>query len=148
MLCTNIGIADVSVGERRNDIRRMLLDRRRELLCEIQNRVRDVRELGSNNHHQTVDLRDTVEAEPEDDLAFALIQMKAETLARVNVAVRQFDDGTYGYCIDCGEVIAPSRLRAMLFAVRCRDCEESRERLQHQDRGAVRRMPSWVGSRD
>jgi DnaK suppressor protein len=148
MLCTNLGIADVSVGERRNDIRRMLLDRRRELLCEIQNRVRDVRELGSNNHHQTVDLRDTVEAEPEDDLALALIQMKADTLARVNVAVRQLDDGTYGYCIDCGEAIAPSRLRAMLFAVRCRDCEESRERVQHQNRGPVRRMPSWVGSRD
>ena len=36
MPCTGVGIAEVSVGERRYDIRRMLLERRRELLSEIQ----------------------------------------------------------------------------------------------------------------
>ena len=47
MICTMVGIADVSVGEWRDDIRRMLVERRRELLNEIQSRVRDVREEGS-----------------------------------------------------------------------------------------------------
>ena len=146
MLCTEIGLAEVSVGERPVDIRRLLLQRRRELLSEIQSRVRDVRDVGSNNHHHTAELHETVEAEPEDDLAFALIQMKAETLGRVNEAVRQFDEGAYGFCADCGDVIASSRLRALPFAVRCRDCEETRENKQRRDRLRVQRVPPGVGS--
>ena len=33
----------------------------------------------------------------------------------------------YGYCSDCGGEISEQRLRALPFAVRCKDCEESRE---------------------
>jgi DnaK suppressor protein len=125
----------------------MLLERRRELLHEIQSKVRDVRELGSNNRHHSADLRETVEADPEDDLAFALIQMRAETLENVNEAIRRFDDGTYGYCVDCNEVIASSRLRAMPFAVRCRDCAETLENEQHRARVHLQRSPSEFDSR-
>ena len=117
MTCTGVGIADGLAGERRDDIRRLLVERRRELLNEIQNRVRDIREEGSAKYHYSNHPAEAVEAEPDDDLAFALIQMKAEVLERVNEAVRHFDEGTHGYCVDCGEVIASSRLRAMPFAV-------------------------------
>ena len=116
MTCTGVGIADGLAGERRDDIRRLLVERRRELLNEIQSRVRDVREEGSDKYHYSIHPAEAIEAEPDDDLAFALIQMKAEVLERVNEAVRHFDEGTYGYCVDCGEVIASSRLRAMPFA--------------------------------
>jgi DnaK suppressor protein len=145
MICTTVGIAEVRVGEQRDGIRRMLVERRRELLDEIHNRVRDVREVGSNHH--AADLTETVEAEPEDDLVFALIQMKAELLERVDEAVRHFDEGTYGSCVDCGEAIASARLRAMPFAVRCRDCEETREDSRHRQRVQLRRVPSGLGSR-
>ena len=147
MVCTAVGLADAPVGERRDDIRRMLVERRRELLNEIQSRIRDVREVASNQYHHLTHLDETAEAEPEDDLPFALIQMKAEILRRVNDAVQNFDDGTYGYCGDCGEVIAPSRLRAMPFAVRCRDCEERWENQQHSERVQLQRGPSALGSR-
>jgi DnaK suppressor protein len=147
MLRTGVDIADVPVSERRADIRRMLVKRQRELLNEIHRRVQDVREVGSNNHHNTTDLYETVEADPEDDLAFALIHMKTEMLARINEAVRQFDEGTYGYCVDCGAAIASSRLRAMPFAVRCRNCEEMREDEQHRERVQLQRVPSALGSR-
>jgi RNA polymerase-binding transcription factor len=53
--------------------------------------------------------------------------MKAEVLKRINEAVRRLDEGTYGDCVDCDDVVAPSWLRAMPFAVRCRDCEDRRE---------------------
>jgi DnaK suppressor protein len=141
-----VDIADVSVGLRGDDTRRMLLEHRRELLNDIQGRVRDVREVGSSHHHAP-DPGDTVEAEPEDDLAFALIQLKAEALERVNEAIRHFDEGTYGYCVGCGEVIAASRLRAMPFAVRCLDCEEMREHEHHRERVHVQRVSSGLASR-
>jgi hypothetical protein len=88
MICTGVYVAEVPVGERRDDIRRMLVERRRGLLNEIQSRVRDVREVGSATNHHTTDLTETVEAEPGDDLVFALIQLKAEMLEREST--RQF----------------------------------------------------------
>jgi DnaK suppressor protein len=126
----------------------MLVERQRELLNEIQIRVRDVREEGATGaYRHATDPGDAVEAEPEDDLSFALIHLKAEMLERVNDAVRRCDEGAYGHCVDCGEAIAPSRLRAMPFAVRCLDCEETREDEQHHKRGQWQRVPSGLGSR-
>ena len=146
MLRREIAIADGSVDEGRADIRRMLVERRRELLNEIHDRVRDVREEGSSHHHHTTQ-SDALEADPEDDLAFALIHMKAEMLERINEAVRQIDEGAYGYCVDCSELIAPSRLWAMPFAVRCRDCQEARENAEHRERVPLQRVPSGLGFR-
>jgi DnaK suppressor protein len=147
MISTGVGIAEVPARGRSHEIRRMLVERRRDLLNEIQNTVRDVREVGSNRYHHTTDLGEAVEGEPEDDIVFALIQMKAELLARVDEAVRHCDEGTYGSCVDCGKVIAPSRLRAMPFAVRCRTCQETCEEERHRGRVQLARVPSELGSR-
>jgi DnaK suppressor protein len=125
----------------------MLVERRRELLNEIQTRVRDLREEGSRRYDHNTHLDETVEAEPEDDLALALIQLRGEMLERVNEAVREFDEGTYGYCVDCGGIIALSRLRAMPFAVRCRDCEETREDEHHREGVQLQRVPPGLGWR-
>ena len=53
--------------------------------------------------------------------------MKAETLTKIDEALRRLEEGTYGYCFECGEEVSESRLRALPFAVRCKDCEEARE---------------------
>ena len=147
MFRTDIDIADVPVVNRRTDVRRMLVERRRELLNDIQSRVRDVRQDGASTTHRATQHDEAFEAEPEDDLAFALIQMKAELLERVNAAVRQVDEGTYGYCFDCGEAIATSRLRALPFAVRCRDCEEIREHEVRRVRVRFHRVPTELNVR-
>ena len=83
MTCAAVDIADVSISERRDEIRRVLVARRRALLNEIQSKVRDVRDVGSNGYRHSTDLDEPVEAEPEDDLVFALIQLKVEILERV-----------------------------------------------------------------
>jgi DnaK suppressor protein len=61
---------------------------------------------------------------------FALIQMKAETLARVDEALARLDAGSYGRCFECGGEISEKRLRALPFAGRCTACEERREQAQ------------------
>jgi DnaK suppressor protein len=109
------------------DLRRMLIARRRELLDQIQSNLRDAREDASAQHHYPVESGETTEVHPEDELAFVLIQMKTELLNRINEAVSRLEEGTYGFCGECGDAIAPTRLRALPFAVRCKDCEEMRE---------------------
>ena len=147
MIGIDIGTTEVRGRAQRVSVRRMLVERRRELLNEIQSRVRVVREVGSSKDHHSSPLAETVDAEPEDDLEFALIQMKSEMLETVNEAVRRFDAGAFGYCVDCGEVITQARLRAMPFAVRCRECEEEREDEQHRERIHLQLLPSALGSR-
>src|SRR5262249_27180137 len=88
-----------------------------------------------------------MEPEPLEDLAFALIQMKTEMLKRVDEAIRRCDEGTYGYCAECDDPIAEPRLRAMPFAVRCKDCEELREYTERRDRSQLQRLASALGSR-
>ena len=126
MLRNKSDIAHAVAGDRFG-IRQMLLDRQRELLNEIHRRVKDVREEGIAHDHHVVEQGDTNDAEPVNELAFALIQMKSEVLDRINEALRNLEEGTYGFCIECDEAIAASRLRALPFAVRCRDCEQARE---------------------
>jgi DnaK suppressor protein len=60
--------------------------------------------------------------------------MQSEALHKVNDALRRLEEGTYGRCFDCGEDIPEARLRALPFAVRCKDCEEARETTERRER--------------
>ena len=73
------------------------------------------------------DEAESSEAEIQDDIEFALLQMKAETLKKIGRALAHLDEGSFGYCHECGAEIAEQRLRALPFAVRCKSCEEVRE---------------------
>ena len=54
-----------------------------------------------------VDDVETSESDIQDEIEFALIQMKAETLHRINEALERLEEGTYGRCFECGEEIEP-----------------------------------------
>jgi DnaK suppressor protein len=124
-------------NERYEELKRMLEGRRQEILGEVQGRMRDVRAEGAAAPERgVVDSAETSEADIQDDIEFALIQMKSETLHKIEEALGRLENGTYGYCFECGGEIAERRLRALPFAVRCRDCEEARE-VQHQRERAM-----------
>jgi DnaK suppressor protein len=53
----------------------------------------------------------------------------AETeLAQVVAALRRLDDGSYGFCLDCGEPIAEARLMALPATPHCVSCQAVHER--------------------
>jgi len=81
-----------------------------------------------------LDAVESAEADIQEDLEFALVQMKSETLNKINDALVRLEQGNYGNCFDCGEEIAQKRLRALPFAVRCKDCEEARENAEQRER--------------
>ena len=118
---------------RYNDLRQMLEDRRRELMNEVQGRIRDVRADGSKDR-EVLDHGESSEVDIQEDIEFALIQMKSETLNKINEALRRLEEGAYGNCFECDEEIAEARLRALPFAVRCKDCEEARETAEQRER--------------
>jgi len=118
------------------ELKQMLDARRRELQAEVQGKMRDVREEGTwgGKLNEVLDAVESSEADIQEEIEFALIQMKSETLNKMNDAVARLEQGDYGYCFDCGEEIAEKRLRALPFAVRCKDCEEARENAEQRQR--------------
>jgi DnaK suppressor protein len=117
------------------ELKKILEERRREILSEVQEKIRDVRAVGASGEGQGVlDAAETSEADIQDDIELALIQMKSETLHKIEEALARLDEQTYGYCFECGDEISERRLRALPFAVRCKDCEEAREIAQQRER--------------
>ena len=113
-------------GEKRK-LRQLLESRRKQLTVEMQGMMRDVR--AGRADERAADEQDVAESYQRSDVDLAVVQMKAETVARIDAALRRVDAGTYGRCVECEEPIAFERLRALPFALRCTSCEQSRERV-------------------
>ena len=123
------------------ELKAMLDDRRCEIHAEVQGKMRGVREEGSwgGKLNEVLDAVESAEADIQEELEFALVQMKSETLNKIDDALVRLEQGDYGYCFDCGEEIGEKRLRALPFAVRCKDCEASREAAEQRNRQSTAR---------
>lgn len=117
-----------------DELRRMLEERREEISDAVKDKIRDVRADATQSGHRLTDPNGMSEADVHGDIDFALLQMKAETLTKITAALERLEEGTYGYCYECGEEIAGQRLRALPFAARCRDCEEVHELELNRER--------------
>ena len=129
------------------ELKQMLEERRREIQAEVQGKMRGVREEGAwgGKLNEVLDAVESAEADIQEELEFSLVQMKSETLNKINDALVRLDQGSYGNCFECGDEIAPKRLRALPFAVRCKDCEEAREVAEQRERQmAARRGTSGL----
>jgi DnaK suppressor protein len=116
------------------ELKQILEDRRREILNEVQEKIRDVRADGSSVGEGVLDTAETSESDIQDEIELALIQMKSETLHKIEEALVRLQEQTYGNCFECGDEISERRLRALPFAVRCKDCEEAREIAEQRER--------------
>ena len=123
------------------ELKTMLEGRRRELAEDVQGRIRDAR-AEDITQRQSVDQGEVSELDTQDEIEFALLQMKADTLNRIDAALRRLDEGSYGNCIQCGDEISEARLRALPFAVRCKDCAEALETDEERERHGAQRGAS------
>jgi len=114
--------------ERYNELTRILEGRRIALMGDMHHKIRNVRaEREEATHLGVRDEVESSEADVQGDLEFAVLQMKAETLKKISAALVLLSEDKFGYCHECGQEITSRRLRALPFAVRCKDCEEARE---------------------
>lgn len=130
-------------------LKRMLSERRREMRDDVHGRIRDGRADRPNGVRDDVEMSD---ASIQGDIEFALVQMRAETIARIDEALVRIDAGQYGSCFECAGEISDRRLRALPFAVRCQACEKRREEAQArvrrpaQHRGGLSLFSDAAGS--
>jgi DnaK suppressor protein len=128
-------------ASRINELKTMLEGRRHKVMHELQDRIRAARSDGIMDR-DVLDDAENSELDIQDHIGFALIQLKMEMLNHIDAALRRLDEGSYGDCFECGAEIAEARLRALPFAVRCRECEQSREAADERERIARQRRGS------
>ncbi len=54
-------------------------------------------------------------------------------LRKIEKALQRMEDGTYGYCDECGDEIGFRRLKARPVAELCIDCKQEQERREKQE---------------
>ena len=104
-------------------VRTLLEAQRRELTEHLHLRVARIRDSDAGSA-----LAKEPDAGNETDLDVSLLEIVHSELKRVDSAIARLDSGQYGWCTRCDGRIAAPRLRAMPFALCCRDCEMARER--------------------
>lgn len=119
-------------GERYEVLKKMLEDRRRE----IHEKLRSLRETLPVENAEVKDAEEQSVDDFVQEVDFALMQMKSETLRKIDEAIQRLEDGTYGVCAECEGEITEARLAALPFAGLCRSCQEQQENREAEEREA------------
>ena len=64
----------------------------------------------------------------EREFAILGLSRRSELLRNIQAALGRIDDGTFGKCVDCEEVIGQNRLSAVPWTPLCIRCQEAADR--------------------
>ncbi|MCX8057610.1 MAG: TraR/DksA C4-type zinc finger protein [Ignavibacteria bacterium] len=108
--------------------KQIILEKKREILEQLESlreRMMDENEGGFVNENSPYSLhmaeQGTDAFEKEKNYLWA--QRETKFLSYLDAALRRIEEGTYGYCIDCGKVIEKGRLEAVPHTQHCVSCK-------------------------
>ncbi len=107
----------------------MLIEEKAKILRKLE---KNMQEMDRHRDRQAVgDDADNASAMEMENLMNALSGMEVARLRQIEDALRRIEEGTYGYCKECGEPIEEGRLLAKPFATLCISCKEAEERKRY-----------------
>lgn len=86
----------------------------------------------SGEHWAFADEVDEIQANERREIGFATRELLVDRVNRLAAALERLNSGDYGTCVECGEAIAPARLRVMPEVQTCVRCQDRLERLGRQ----------------
>lgn len=78
------------------------------------------------------DEMDEIQANESREISFATRELLVGRVNRLVAAIDRLNQGEYGTCVECGEPIAPARLRVMPEVQTCVRCQDRLERLSRR----------------
>ncbi len=108
-------------------VKQILEERLHALEEELRHTMRAIRSSSAVDEHR---FEDGIAVSAEEDIGFAVVEMKARTAERIRRALARLQTAEYGLCDDCREPIDAARLRVLPFASRCKACQEAFEQAQ------------------
>ncbi|MEP4767961.1 MAG: TraR/DksA C4-type zinc finger protein [Roseibium sp.] len=100
----------------------------RDKLLGLKKELEDISELAEDARatvaldQQAVGRLSRMDALQGQAMAQASERQRRADIQRIEGALKRLDEGEYGYCVDCGEDIAPKRLEvdpAAAFCIKC-----------------------------
>jgi DnaK suppressor protein len=121
--------------QRREDLRRFLLERRHALQRQIDESLATYRIGEQRMTEESIgDTEDQAVRNHSGDQHLSLLEARNRTREQLDEALRRLEEGSYGRCQTCGSQIQEGRLKAIPFALRCRDCQEQAEIIEQIER--------------
>ncbi len=121
--------------ERNLRLRRLLVEKRKEILKEIKN---DTSRYIKGESKQLVDTAlddgDWSIVDLAEDINLKHLSSHRDDLQKLDEAIRKLNEGTYGICEDCGDEISEKRLNILPYAIYCIDCKEKSEKIEEMQR--------------
>ena len=117
-------------GFDREELRKLLLGLRDETLAKIEEEMgAKIREDPRFSSFSTMDIGDLSQLDLAEDIDYSLLQLYVERLRNIEEASRRLEEGTYGYCEECGKPIGLKRLKVLPFTRYCVKCQERLEKM-------------------
>ena len=114
----------------------------RKLKQDYQRLLGEVREeLENSGDQHRIDLLNSEPGDTGDeslanalsDFNLAILDRHIDGIRDIEAALQRIREGSYGVCVDCGDDVGFTRLRAYPTAKRCIVCQEQREKQYAQE---------------
>ena len=121
----------------------MLLRMREDLVRDIARRSKTTAE---GTMPDIGDILDSVSEERTRELDMILTDREKKKLLQIDDAIDRIEEGAYGLCEECGVKIPKGRLKVMLFAKYCVECQEKLEReekyMREEQEEGIKKVPA------
>jgi DnaK suppressor protein len=84
-----------------------------------------------------IDEGDWAVVDISEDLSLRRLDSHRQLLLDIDECLRKIQEGTYGFCEECGEEISQRRLNVIPTATLCIDCKENKEKMEALEHTAV-----------
>lgn len=118
-------------NKKQEALRKMLMDKKREIWNEVKEKL--FQQLGKEYRSEidtVLDEGDKALSDLAEETNLTLVDLRKDTLEKIDHALKKLEENTYGVCEDCGNEISEQRLKALPFAVHCVECKQRREELE------------------
>jgi DnaK suppressor protein len=131
--------AKAMAPERREALYRMLMAKRRELVQEIsENLGASLTEDQRRDLESVMDVGDQSLQDLDRELGISLMEIRNKRRQLIDEALTRLEEGTYGFCEDCGIEISEKRLAVVPFAKLCVACQSKQELIEKIERAEER----------
>jgi DnaK suppressor protein len=105
--------------------RRLLVDKKNNLLSELA-KTKNAEE--ETTEESTQDIADKAVSSYTREFLYSLNDSERNTIQQIDQALARIDEGTYGFCLNCGNAMNEKRLTAIPWSRHCVDCQELEEK--------------------
>lgn len=131
-------ISVTAASDRLRGLKGMLIAKRDGILKEAKN---EIAKYMSGDNRQLVDTAidegDWAVVDISEDLSLRRLDSHRQLLRDIDECLRKIQEGTYGFCEECGEEISQKRLNVIPTATLCIDCKENKEKMEALEHTAV-----------